>query len=215
MKILSLTGKINLLTGLHIGGGDDTMKIGGIDNQVIKDPLTKLPYIPGSSLKGKMRSLLEWDNQLAGLNNGSPFSSEKLSLASNKDNAQTLLKLFGDANNKKEPEYAITRISVGDSFLSQNFKDDYKDGKITVSEAKYENVINRSSGTAEHPRQSERVPAGLSFDFDIRVNVLDGDDENALKAMVERGLELVEKDYLGGSGSRGYGRVEFSDKKWN
>ena len=66
MKILSLTGKINLLTGLHIGGGDDTMKIGGIDNQVIKDPLTKLPYIPGSSLKGKMRSLLEWDNQLAG-----------------------------------------------------------------------------------------------------------------------------------------------------
>lgn len=215
MKILSLTGKINLLTGLHIGGGDDTMKIGGIDNQVIKDPLTKLPYIPGSSLKGKMRSLLEWDNQLAGLNNGSPFSSEKLSLASNKDNAQTLLKLFGDANNKKEPEYAITRISVGDSFLSQNFKDDYKDGKITVSEAKYENVINRSSGTAEHPRQSERVPAGLSFDFDIRVKVLDGDDENALKAMVERGLELVEKDYLGGSGSRGYGRVEFSDKKWN
>ena len=215
MKILSLTGKINLLTGLHIGGGDDTMKIGGIDNQVIKDPLTKLPYIPGSSLKGKMRSLLEWDNQLAGLNNGSPFSSEKLSLASNKDNAQTLLKLFGDANNKKEPEYAITRISVGDSFLSQNFKDDYKDGKITVSEAKYENVINRIRGTAEHPRQSERVPAGLSFDFDIRVKVLDDDDENALKAMVERGLELVEKDYLGGSGSRGYGRVEFSDKKWN
>ena len=215
MKILSLTGKIKLLTGLHIGGGDDTMKIGGIDNQVIKDPLTKLPYIPGSSLKGKMRSLLEWDNQLAGLNNGSPFSSEKLSLASNKDNAQTLLKLFGDANNKKEPEYVITRISVGDSFLSQNFKDDYKDGKITVSEAKYENVINRIRGTAEHPRQSERVPAGLSFDFDIRVKVLDGDDENALKAMVERGLELVEKDYLGGSGSRGYGRVEFSDKKWN
>ena len=214
MKILSLTGKIKLLTGLHIGGGDDTMKIGGIDNQVIKDPLTKLPYIPGSSLKGKMRSLLEWDNQLAGLNNGSPFSSEKLSLASNKDNAQTLLKLFGDANNKKEPEYAITRISVGDSFLSQNFKDDYKDGKITVSEAKYENVIDRIYGTA-NPRQSERVPAGLSFDFDIRVKVLDDDDENALKAMVERGLELVEKDYLGGSGSRGYGRVEFSDKKWN
>ena len=59
------------------------------------------------------------------------------------------------------------------------------------------------------------MPAGLSFDFDIRVKVLDGDDENALKAMVERGLELVVRDYLGGSGSRGYGRVEFSDKKWN
>ena len=135
-------------------------------------------------------------------------------MSSNKDNVQTLLKLFGDANNKKEPEYAITRISVGDSFLSQNFKDDYKDGKITVSEAKYENAIDRIKGTV-NPRQSERVPAGLSFDFDIRVKVLEGDDENALKAMVERGLELVEKDYLGGSGSRGYGRVEFSDKKWN
>ena len=108
MKILSLKGKINILTGLHIGGGDDTMKIGGIDNQVIKDPLTKLPYIPGSSLKGKMRSLLEWDNQLAGLNDGKPFSSAKLNLAPNEQNAKTLLKLFGDANDKKGEDFAIT-----------------------------------------------------------------------------------------------------------
>nr|WP_321319123.1 type III-A CRISPR-associated RAMP protein Csm3 [uncultured Campylobacter sp.] len=212
MKILSLKGKINILTGLHIGGGDDTMKIGGIDNQVIKDPLTKLPYIPGSSLKGKMRSLLEWDNQLAGLNDGKPFSSAKLNLAPNEQNAKTLLKLFGDANDKKGEDFAITRISVGDAFLEASQAKKAKDGELVVSEAKYENVIDRSKGIALNPRQTERVPAGLSFDFDIRIKVLDGDDENALKAMVGRGLELVEKDYLGGSGSRGYGRVEFSNK---
>jgi len=68
MKIVSLKGQISLITGLHIGGGDDVMKIGGIDNQVIKDTLTNKPYIPGSSIKGKLRSLLEWDSKVAGYN---------------------------------------------------------------------------------------------------------------------------------------------------
>ena len=70
MKILTLKGQIELLSGLHIGGGDDTMKIGGIDSQVIKDINTSKPYIPGSSLKGKMRSLLEWNNRLVGYGEG-------------------------------------------------------------------------------------------------------------------------------------------------
>lgn len=214
MTILSLKGKINILTGLHIGGGDDTMKIGGIDNQVIKDPLTKLPYIPGSSLKGKMRSLLEWEYTAVGSRGGDVFDSNILKKNENsiikKDDAKILLKLFGD----KTGESGITRISVGDCFLSDELQKKYENNEIVVKESKYENVIDRSTGTTKRGglRQSERVPAGLSFDFDIRVKVLDGDDENALKAMVERGLELVEKDYLGGSGSRGYGRVEFSNK---
>ena len=86
--------------------------------------------------------------------------------------------------------------------------------ELELSEAKYENVINRQKGTAEHPRQTERVPAGVKFDFDIKVKVLDKDNEDELKAMVERGLELIENDYLGGNGSRGYGRVKFINKKW-
>ncbi len=223
MKIVKLTGTVELLSGLHIGGGDDTMKIGGIDNGVVKDVNTDNPYIPGSSLKGKMRSLLEWDAGVVNLHrneekdNGQPLNSNHIwkkdkdtkkfikdsfiDIAFAKDelleNAKTLLTLFGD----KEGEFGITRISVGDCKLVD-------EGLIT-SEAKYENVINRQTGTAEHPRQIERVPAGVKFAFDIRIKVLEGDDESKLVDMVKKGFELIKSDYLGGSGSRGYGRVKF------
>jgi CRISPR-associated protein Csm3 len=204
MKIVKLTGTIELLSGLHIGGGDDTMKIGGIDNQVIKDVNSDKPYIPGSSLKGKMRSLLEWDTGVVGIGDGNPFNSKLLndpifSDEKIKKNAEILLKLFGD----KEGKFGITRISVGDCLLSEESKD------MILSEAKYENVINRQKGTAEHPRQTERVPAGVKFDFDIRIKILDGDNEEEMIAMVKKGFELIELDYLGGNGSRGYGRVKF------
>jgi len=201
MKIVNIKGQVELLSGLHIGGGDDTMKIGGIDNQVIKDINTDKPYIPGSSLKGKMRSLLEWNCRVVGYGDGSPFNSKLLSKVPEVDRseAEILLKLFGD----KEGAFGMTRISVGDCRLSESSE------KLVLSEAKYENVINRQKGTAEHPRQTERVPAGVWFDFDIRVKVLDDDNEEALVGMVKKGLALVENDYLGGSGSRGYGRVRF------
>ena len=204
MKIVKLTGTVELLSGLHIGGGDDTMKIGGIDNGVIKDANSNNPYIPGSSLKGKMRSLLEWNCKVVGYGDGSPFNSALLEKIPEPDqeDAQNLLKVFGD----KEGAFGITRISVGDCKLVEK-------GLVT-SEAKYENVIDRQSGTAQHPRQTERVPAGVEFVFDIRLKVFDGDNEEVLKAMVERALELVENDYLGGNGSRGYGRVQFNDRKW-
>lgn len=211
MKIMTLKGQINLLSGLHIGGGDDTMKIGGIDNGVIKDINTDKPYIPGSSLKGKMRSLLEQNYRLVYLPSadGKPFSSKLLNeVPSNeKENASNLLKLFGDSSEANL--HGITRISVGDCSLSKDSKD------MQHSEAKYENVIDRKTGTASNPRQTERVPAGVKFEFDIRVKVLDDDSEDALKIMVEKGLELIENDYLGGSGSRGYGRVEFINKQWS
>ena len=205
MKIKTINGQIELLSGLHIGGGDDTMKIGGIDNSVIKNVNTSEPYIPGSSLKGKMRSLLEWHYRLVNLPNadGKPFSSKLLEMvpSGNKANAENLLKLFGDA--AETNQFGITRISVGDCPLSKDSED------MVLSEAKYENVIDRQKGTAQHPRQTERVPAGVSFDFDIRIKILEEDDEQALLDMVALGIELVEQDYLGGSGSRGYGRVKF------
>jgi len=204
MKIVKLTGTIELLSGLHIGGGDDTMKIGGIDNGVIKDVNSDKPYIPGSSLKGKMRSLLEWDCGVVGVGDGNPFNSKLIEkLPQDKTlvhRAEVLLKLFGD----KEGAFGITRINVGDCALSK------ASDKMVLSEAKYENVINRQKGTAEHPRQTERVPAGVKFDFDIRIKVLDEHDNEAeLVNMVKKGFELIEADYLGGSGSRGYGRVKF------
>ena len=212
MKIIKLTGNIELLSGLHIGGGDDTMKIGGIDNGVVKDINTNKPYIPGSSLKGKMRSLLEWDIGVVGIGDGGPFNSKLLSNplfndANKRKKALNLIKLFG--NGKSDDKFneitTITRISVGDCSLI--------DEGLIVSEAKYENVIDRQKGTASNPRQTERVPAGVKFNFDIRIKVLDEDNEDELVAMVKRGLELIENDYLGGSGSRGYGRVKFNIKE--
>lgn len=204
MKIVKIKGQIELLSGLHIGGGDDTMKIGGISNGVIKDINTNKPYIPGSSLKGKMRSLLEWHIGVVGIGDGNPFNSDLLTNnifddKEKKDSAETLLKLFGD----KEGGFGITRINVGDCLLNETSKD------MVLSEAKYENVISRKSGTAKDLRQIERVPAGIKFDFDIRIKILDEDDEEKLITMVKKGFELIESDYLGGSGSRGYGRVTF------
>ncbi|OQX59402.1 MAG: type III-A CRISPR-associated RAMP protein Csm3 [Helicobacteraceae bacterium 4484_230] len=209
MKIVNIKGQIELLSGLHIGRGDDTMKIGGIDNGVIKDINTDRPYIPGSSLKGKMRSLLEWNIGVVGIGDGSPFNSRLLGNpvfndASRRKEAITLLKLFGNGKSDDGFDEAtpITRISVGDCSLVE------VDGQ-KVSEAKYENVINRKTGTASNPRQTERVPAGVKFYFDIRVKILEEDNEEELVGMVKDGLELVANDYLGGSGSRGYGRVAF------
>jgi CRISPR-associated protein Csm3 len=56
---LKLTSNLVVKTGLHIGGGSMSLDIGGIDKAVVRDPLTKHPYLPGSSIKGKMRSILE------------------------------------------------------------------------------------------------------------------------------------------------------------
>jgi CRISPR-associated protein Csm3 len=209
MKIIKLVGEMELLSGLHIGGGDDTMKIGGIDNPVIRDVNTDKPYVPGSSLKGKMRSLLEWDLGVVGVAEGKPLSSAMFNDALFEDagkrsDAEFFLQLFGDPN--PQSELGITRIGIGDCRLIE------QEGQI-VSEAKYENMIDRRTGTAKHPRQTERVPAGVKFSYDIRIKVLDGDDEDTFKWFVKRGLELIENDYLGGNGSRGYGRVKFSNKE--
>jgi CRISPR-associated protein Csm3 len=228
VKIISIKGTIEVLTGLHIGGGDDVMSIGGIDNPVIKTAGNKpKPYIPGSSIKGKMRSLLEWKHGLVLAiddknesdennkdrkdNSGKPFGSDRLPFVKDETKkrvAEVLIKLFGDSNTKAsdgdKAKFSITRISIGDCYLSK------ENENISFTEAKYENVIDRRRGTAQHPRQSERVSAGTKFDFDIRVKILDDDNESELINMVRDGLSLIEQDYLGGNGSRGYGRVKFN-----
>lgn len=223
MKIIELNGQIEVLTGLHIGGGDDVMKIGGIDNAVVKTTKGE-PYIPGSSLKGKMRSLLEWDlglvgyatkrDEKTGKETAAPLTSTDIKNAEPniKKKGDVLLKLFGDKD--KKSDIGITRISVGDCFVCKKQLELAENEKIKLSEAKYENVIDRKTGTASNPRQSERVPSGVKFDFSIRVKILPNDNEAEFKTIIERGLDLIEKDYLGGSGSRGYGRVKFHANEW-
>jgi CRISPR-associated protein Csm3 len=188
-----ITGTLNVVTGLHIGSGNTEMHIGGTDNPVIKNPVTNEPYIPGSSLKGKMRNLLF-------LYSGSQENQEN----------PTLAKLFGvsakDSFNKTEL-LKTTRLSFWDCFLSDEWKK-HRDNEYT--EVKMENSIDRSTGTASNPRNTERVLPGAKFDFKLSVKVYDEED---LLPVILGTMKLLELDSLGGSGSRGYGKIKFSDLK--
>ena len=213
-KIVDISGRIELLTGLHIGGGDLGMRIGGVDNAVVRNPRSNEPYIPGSSLKGKIRSLLEWRT---GAVKENPLGKSDLDKANGADRKGILeiLQLFGvsgDANmdDKAARELGPTRVSFHDASLCD--KDSSRKGSnLPITEAKSENSINRVTGVAQHPRQSERVVAGVSFDFRVTVKQLSNDVD--LVVTLLHGMKLLELDSLGGSGSRGYGKVKFIDLK--
>lgn len=216
-KIINITGSLDLLSGLHIGGGNDAMHIGGIDNPVIKHPNTQQPYIPGSSLKGKLRSLLEWYFGLVEYNQGKPIGYKQLSQVSPEQQEPTknLIKLFGvsggdNLTENEAREIGPSRLAFRDALISASWLDEAKEKNWLLTEAKYENSINRITGTATNPRQTERVPAGVKFDFNLQLKVLSGDDEASLVNTLLTGLKLLEQDALGGSGSRGYGRVKFN-----
>jgi CRISPR-associated protein Csm3 len=189
------------------------MSIGGTDNPVIKNPITGNPYIPGSSIKGKMRSLLEWDLGVVGICNGKPLSFDKLAEISHTEDqqqAKTLLKLFGGAPNPTTSQDLIieigpTRLSFWDCEMTQKWID--SQGANLLTEVKTENIIDRIKGVAEHPRQMERVPAGAKFQFALSLRVHDDED---LTEMLIHGLHLLQLTGLGGSSSRGYGKIKIT-----
>lgn len=219
--INQITGQILLLTGLHIGAGNEEVHIGGIDNGVIKHPHTQQPYIPGSSLKGKMRSLLEWRSGVVGVTDGAPVKIEHLDKlpAAQKMPAETIIRLFGNAGDTKNSpdkvaELGITRLSFWDCGLSKDWLEKIDKNNWLYTEAKSENTINRITGTADNPRQTERVPADAVFDFKLGMKILD-DNEHRFIDTVLAGLKLLELDGIGGSGSRGYGKIKFINLKFN
>jgi len=209
------TGKIILKTGLHIGSGGAEMKIGGTDNPVIKHPHTQEPYIPGSSLKGKVRALLEMRSGLMVKTEGKPVSLKLLQslkgAGAEEQECEKILKLFGSGASEKTSEIAkeigTTRVSFADCSLDKDWKKTASDNHWALFEVKSENTINRITGTALNPRTTERVPAGAIFDFSITLKQLE-ENEN-FKDFLLKGLKLLSVDSLGGSGSRGYGRIEF------
>ena len=211
-RIKQITATLILKTGLHIGAGDTEMRIGGTDNPVVKDPLSGQPYIPGSSLKGKIRSLLEWRHGLVLAAKGSPFSFKHLAKEQGNVAGRRLIALFGGAPDKDGDtlvsEIGPTRLAFWDCPLNKDWKKDADDRNILTTEAKSENTIDRISGVAANPRFTERVIAGAHFDFTLTLKVIDGED---LLPMVLEGLKLLELDSLGGSGSRGYGKIAFED----
>ena len=221
IEIKELKGKIILASGLHIGAGDLDMRIGGVDNQVVRQAHTGLPYIPGSSIKGKLRSLLEMKSGLAGENNGAAvsFSTLKKIAAHGGDVAdcRKILALFGCSGAETDENYDIgpTRASFADCPVDEDWHSEAKARNLPLTEIKAETAIDRIRGTAKQGslRFTERVPAGVEFAFSISLKVFEEDDD--LLEFLLKGLKLLEKDALGGSGSRGYGRVriEFNDQE--
>ena len=209
-NILEIKAKLELQTGLHIGAGDSEMHIGGIDNSVIKHPITQSPYIPGSSLKGKIRTLLEWRS---GEVKKAPLSLDDLKEAKNKEEVKNILRLFGiggDAKNTDDivKEIGVSRLAFWDCALDAGWEKAIRDDNQLLTEAKSENTIDRITSTAGNPRQTERVPAGAKFNFKLMLRQFEGDKPELLD-LVLKGLKLLELDSLGGSGSRGYGKVKF------
>jgi CRISPR-associated protein Csm3 len=202
VKKIKLNTSIELLTGLHIGGSSDNVEIGGIDNPVIKiATIDNQPYIPGSSLKGKIRCLLE---QIAG--------SAKVGGNNEINN------LFGATEEKEDGKVVIegkpSKLIVRDAMMQPSWAEKLKECDnldMPYTEGKWENIIDRVEGTAKHPRQTERIPAGVSFDVEFVINVWDNDNEEDLLNLLRKGINALENDYLGGNGSRGYGQIKFGN----
>lgn len=199
IKKIKITTKLTLVTGLHIGDNNDNVEIGGMDSAVIKIATKdNQPYIPGSSLKGKMRCMLE---QIKG--------SAKVGENPEVNN------LFGAIENKaKKIEGSPSKIIVRDAYLTEKSVKDLINCEsldMPYTESKSENTIDRVTAKA-NPRQSERIPAGAEFNVEFIINVWDNDgDGSNLLNMLKTGINLLENDYLGGSGSRGYGQIKFDE----
>ena len=202
-----ITGKIKVLTGLHIGTSGDFSAIGAVDNIVIRDTVTNKPIIPGSSLKGKMRYLLSRTKY----NDNSTLTMPNIKEECNKKYDE-IKRLFGSS----EKPITLSRLQFCDMLLRE--KDYGRDVEFDLpyTEIKYENTIDSVTCVA-NPRQQERVPAGSEFDFRLIYNVENTENmEEEVKRDFENILlmfELLEDDYLGGHGTRGYGRVKFEDLK--
>jgi len=212
----TISGKIVLLSGLHIGAGKDTIEIGGIDNPVIKHPHTRDPYIPGSSIKGKLRFLLEWAFGTI-RDDGKPWGSDEKENQTS-DPSDPVLRLFGTPIKPEVWKGGPSRLIVRDAMLRKTWRDRTIHQGWPLTEDKTEVVIDRIAGKAHDkigPRQTKRVPAGAKFDLEMVFRAYDtGDggtrDEACLNWLL-LGMSLLEQDALGGSGSRGYGRIKFED----
>ncbi len=215
INIHQLSATLELKSGLRIGASEGEIRIGGVDNQVIRHAHTGQPYIPGSSLKGKVRSLLEWRS--------GAVKPEPLGIRDMQERhpqVRSILQLFGvgggdQLSEAEAMDLGPTRLAFWDAALQSDWVERIDAANQMLVEVKTENRIDRIKGVAEHPRQTERVPSGARFDFRLSVKQLDIDGDGIeLRRTLLAGLRLLELDSLGGSGSRGYGKVKFTDMRW-
>lgn len=196
-KKIIYTGTITLKTGLHIGGTNAALNIGGPDKFVVRNPINNVPYIPGSSLKGKMRALVE-------IYNGETDKGGPTKEANSK--AGALFGISADVDNGH-----ASRLIVRDAEMDIN-SCDFSKTDLPYTESKTEVAINRVTSKAT-PRTFERVPAGAKFKLNMVLNIFKDENEEDLKATLKQAIDLLQDDYLGGHGSRGYGQVEIEYKE--
>jgi CRISPR-associated protein Csm3 len=215
-KVLRIRSVLLAKTGLRIGMSRDQMAIGDLDNPVIRNPLTDEPYIPGSSLKGKLRYLLEWS-----LGGDYILKAKDKQVYASPDPKDPVARIFGlapendEASLKVARERGPTRLLVRDAYLLEDSKRELERTAARgglYTEIKQEVFIPRLGGNA-NPRTTERVPAGARFGVEMAYRVLDDLDEEYFQNYLLRALELLEVDGLGGHISRGYGQVYFLHPK--
>jgi len=211
-----ITGKIRAITGIAVGGAGGALEIGGVDNPIIRNPLSNEPYIPGSSLKGKLRSLLE---KFLGKELNYKVTKTPLIRIHRCDNEEDYLNcpvciIFGSSEKEINKP---SRLIVRDSFLvdgAEYSKQELADkGDLPYSELKTETIIDRITAQAM-PRDLERVPAGAEFNLDLIFDLYNKKDVDFLKHLF-KAMRLLEDDYIGGSGTRGSGQIEFTDISMN
>ena len=177
-------------TGMHIGGSAAFSAIGAVDSPVVRDPYTGQPIVPGSSLKGKLRTLL-----------ARSLSQDIENMPKYDDDEPPVLRLFGAANPVRR-----SRLQFADAFVTNA----NRMAAVGLTEVKAENGISRGNAVA-NPRQIERVVAGTEFGVNIVYDAVDPDETRDDLTLLAKGMKLLQLDYLGGHGSRGSGRVSLLD----
>ena len=208
-----ITADIKVVTGLHIGAAASTVNVGGLDNAVVRDPLTNQPYIPGSSLRGKMRSLSEKFQQKA--QNHQLQEGVRIHICREKGQYKScdVCRIYGILPSDKIP-FSPTRLVVRDAFLHPDSVTDLESTKtktdMPYTEVKWEATIDRVTSQAV-PRQMERVPARAVFkDCEMVYSIYQEGDIGILWRVIEA-MQLLQDDYLGGLGARGSGKIEFKN----
>ncbi len=191
---IKITGTIKTLSGLHIGGSQTSLEIGTVDNAVIKTSKGE-PYIPGSSLKGKLRNMLA---RAA----GSKDVANDIKLETEDTDIKYIAKLFGTPQNEKQNSGSEALLKIQDCFIVEN----------TGVEVKMENSIQRLTGEA-NPRPLERAVIGSSFSLNMTLDVYDENIIESCFGELALAIKLLELDHLGGGGSRGNGKVKFEIKE--
>lgn len=213
IKHAELTGTMVVQTGLRIGAGGSSLEIGGLDNPILRHPKTRQPYVPGSSLKGKLRSLLEVSKYRIG-----DFMEPRATSGPCGCGGCVVCWLFGcgDVRNTSEPTRLIFRDCMMLDESVEALEPLLSEG-VFYSEVKTEVTMDRASGKVGQagPRSMDRIAAGTKLDFQLTVRVLEGDDEEQMKTAIAYALRLLQKEGLGGSVSRGYGRVQFERLQWD